>query len=124
LSAEKGKELKTTVDSKANATQEAWITPTLLNGWVNYDESGYATCQYMKDSFGIVHVKGMVKGGSQGTAIFNLPAGYRLSKIEYFITSSNNALGILSTGSSGNVNANVANTAWVSLRSVSFKAEA
>ena len=58
---------------KAGKTQEAWITPTLLNGWAS--ESGYPV-KYMKDNMGFVHLKGALKGGTGGEA-FVLPSGYR-----------------------------------------------
>lgn len=66
-------------DTKADRTQEAWITPTLLNGWVNVGESD-ATLQYFKDSTGTVHIKGVINGGT-ATQIFTLPEGYRPNKI-------------------------------------------
>ncbi|KKK52619.1 hypothetical protein LCGC14_3103070, partial [marine sediment metagenome] len=52
-----------------------WIAPTLLNSWVNYAAT-YDTTGYMKDGFGFVHLKGLVKSGVAGT-IFTLPVGYR-----------------------------------------------
>jgi hypothetical protein len=55
---------------------EAWITPTLLNSWVNY-AAGFNTLQYKKDADGIVTIKGVVKDGTLDTTIFILPAGYR-----------------------------------------------
>jgi hypothetical protein len=61
---------------KADKQQEAWITPTLLNGWVQ-DETNYPV-GYMKDQFGFVHLRGRVKGGT-GT-MFILPTGYKPNK--------------------------------------------
>ena len=54
---------------KANKVQEAWITPTLLNGWTG-------NIQYMKDELGFVHFKGRTVNLGSGT-IFNLITGYR-----------------------------------------------
>lgn len=56
--------------------QEGWIAPSLLNSWVDYG-AGFNPSGYFKDSNGIVHLRGMVKSGSTGTVIFNLPAEYR-----------------------------------------------
>lgn len=67
----------------ANKTQENWIEPTLLNGWVNYGDV-IETMAYMKDEFGFVHVKGTVKSGGLGQPIFVFPKGYRPSKILLF----------------------------------------
>ena len=57
-------------------SQEDWIAPTLLNGWVNY-EADNGVAGYLKDDMGFVHLKGVVKGGSG--YIFLLPSGYRPS---------------------------------------------
>lgn len=56
--------------------QQSWIAPTLLNSWVNYGNP-YTPVGYMKDAMGFVHIKGFVKSGASGSAVFNLPAGYR-----------------------------------------------
>jgi hypothetical protein len=60
---------------KANKTQEAWITPTLLNAWT--EVAGYPV-RYMKDEMGFVHIKGRVTGGTLGLRVFTLPSGYRM----------------------------------------------
>jgi tetrahydromethanopterin S-methyltransferase subunit B len=64
---------------------ESWIAPTLLNSWVNYG-GVYAVAGYYKDPIGLVHIKGLVKDGTTGTAIFSLPAGYRPSEQLMFNT--------------------------------------
>lgn len=53
---------------------EDWQLATLATGWTNVGSS-FATAAYYKDPFGIVHLRGLVNGGS-GT-IFTLPTGYR-----------------------------------------------
>lgn len=62
---------------KANKSQEAWITPTLINGW--YAIRTGEPPQYMKDEFGFVHVRGIVSKGESST--INVPfvfaKGYR-----------------------------------------------
>lgn len=67
-------ELRRLDDEKANKVQEAWITPTFLNGWT--EVSGYPV-RYMKDETGFVHIKGKVTGGTVGLRAFTLPSGYR-----------------------------------------------
>lgn len=54
---------------KASKTQEAWITPTLLNG-------ATGTIQYRKNQFGRVEFKGTLNG-TYGTNALTLPTGYR-----------------------------------------------
>ncbi len=51
--------------------QEAWITPTLLNG-------ATGTLQYMKDTLGFVHLRGYCQAVNfTATPIFSLPVGYK-----------------------------------------------
>lgn len=59
---------------KANKVQEAWITPTLVNGATAYDTN---TVGYIKDEMGFVHLKGRIVTPAYGTQAFTLPAGYR-----------------------------------------------
>jgi hypothetical protein len=56
--------------------QEEWQTPTFQNNWVNY-ENTYALAGYFKDSLGIVHLRGLVRSGTNNSTIFTLPFGYR-----------------------------------------------
>lgn len=72
----------------AKKTQEAWIAPTLLNGWVNTG-TGWSPAGYMKDTSGYVHIRGLIKSGATGNAtiLFVLPAGYRPAYELVFITS-------------------------------------
>lgn len=58
--------------------QEAVIAPTLTSGWLDFGTT-YQGAGYYKDRSGRVHISGLVKGGTTGTAatIFTLPAGYR-----------------------------------------------
>lgn len=75
------------LELKADKAQGAWISPTLLNGWVQAS-SNYDSVTYMKDSMGFVHLRGMVQYGSSGN-IFTLPAGYRPDKFAFFSTGTN-----------------------------------
>ena len=67
--------IETLYQEKANKVQEAWITPTLSNGWVDYDST--TRIRYRKDGFGRVHLDGIGKNGASGQALFVLPIGYR-----------------------------------------------
>jgi hypothetical protein len=75
------------IDSKASKVQEAWIEPTLLNGWVNFG-SGFSNIAYFKDEFDFVHLRGLIKDGTTtaNTTLFTLPVGYRPLAANYFIT--------------------------------------
>ena len=67
-------EVATNINLKANKVQEAWITPTLLNGWVG-------DIFYAKDSMGKVTIYApQITAGtvtSLTTIIGELPVGYR-----------------------------------------------
>ena len=72
------------VDRRKTLTGEAWITPTLLNGWTQFDAVNFPA-GYYKDSSNIVHLRGNLSGGVSNTTAFALPAGYRPAKITYFV---------------------------------------
>ena len=77
---------QTALNLKANKVQEAWITPTLLNGWVNNDT--YGGLKYYKDEFGIVTIQGTITNSAtpNGGKICPIPVGYRPKKYIIFIT--------------------------------------
>lgn len=58
--------------------QEAVIAPSLTSGWLDFGPT-YQGAGYYKDRSGRVHISGLVKSGTTGTAatIFTLPVGYR-----------------------------------------------
>lgn len=66
---------------KAEGDSPSWISPTLLNGWRNYDTFRQAA-GYYKDSTGRVHVFAYLRDGisSQGSTVFVLPPGFRPQK--------------------------------------------
>ncbi|MBL1177832.1 hypothetical protein [Pantanalinema sp. GBBB05] len=74
-------------------TQESWSAPTLLNGWANYG-APLNPAGYWRDSFGVVHLRGVVANGAAGTNLFVLPTGYRPTNRELICTIS---------GGSGNI---------------------
>ena len=113
----------TQLDLKANKAQEAWIAPTLLNGWVNYG-GGEEIAGYFKDEFGFVHLKGLIKSGTttSGTVLFTLPITYRPSKNRYFaIALDQSSYGVIVILSSGNVLGGTTSSSWTSLDGISFK---
>lgn len=52
--------------------------PDFQNGWSDFP-AGLALedAAFYKDPFGIVHLKGAIMGGANGTTAFTLPAGYK-----------------------------------------------
>jgi hypothetical protein len=95
------------------------IAPTLVNSWVNYP--GNMPAGYYKDSFGIVHIQGMVKSGAIGSTIFTLPVGYRPSAGFNVATASNGAYGEIAIDANGVVTATVGSNTWVSLMNIQFR---
>ena len=112
------------INNYAKKAQEAWIAPTLLNGWVNSGGS-YATAGYMKDSMGFVHIKGLVKDGvtTVTTSLFVLPVGYRPLETLYFSTLSNGLFGGGFIASDGRVGIIAGSNVSFSLFIPPFKAE-
>lgn len=63
--------------AEKDAPPPAWLTPTLLNGWV-LSSNGVFPAQYRKDPLtNVVQMGGIINGGTTGSVIFTLPPGYR-----------------------------------------------
>ena len=95
--------------------------PAFENSWANYS-AAYNSAAYMKDSLGFVHLKGLVKDGTIGQAVFTLPAGYRPANTVLQSTVSNSAAGASYIYATGAVNAQIGNNAWFSLEGITFYA--
>lgn len=106
------------------AYAEDWITPTLVNGWMPYS-AAYNTEGYYKDSFGVVHLRGLIKNGTTtpGTTLFTLPVGYRPVTRELLGTITNpNAIGRIDVNYTGVVTIELGDIAWLSLDGLTFRA--
>ncbi len=111
---------------KASKTQENWIAPTLLNGWVNiggvFDNTGY-----FKDSIGMVHLRGLLKSGTTNTntVIFALPVGYKpLGSNAYSVYSNDGAVvGTVQVTSDGYIKIISGGNISLSLSGIIYKAE-
>jgi len=102
-----------------------WITPTLLNGWVNFGGTSSDT-KYMKDSQGFVHIKGFVKSGTLGTTLFTLPTGYRPDAVLPIATVANDGNTVIAhvdIEANGNVISQSGGNTWFSLNIAPFRAE-
>jgi len=100
--------------------QEAWHTPTFQNGWVNFG-GPYNSAGYFKDSLGIVHLRGLVKSGSD--TIFTLPTGYRPPKRELQAVQTNpNTIGRIDILADGQVLMYAGSNSWISLDGITFRA--
>lgn len=107
---------------KANKQQEAWITPTLLNGWENVAST--TPIGYYKDTLGVVHFRGALKGGVDNTDAFILPVGYRPStNIRSIGSTSDNTVGRYNIDTLGNVRPYKGSSTYVYAVNVSFRAK-
>jgi Tfp pilus assembly protein PilE len=101
-------------------TLDLWTDISLQNSWANY-AAGYNTAQFTKTSSGRVFLKGLVRYGANGSIIGQLPQGYRpAGRLVFQTNTSPNVSGRIDVDASGNIIAYSANTAWISLDSVSF----
>lgn len=99
---------------------EAWQTPTLINGWVNYG-GGFTNVGYYKDR-DRVYLTGMIKSGAgPGNNIFILPAGYRPIARKLFDAISSGTQGRVDVDAAGNVIFMQGSNSWVSLDEISFR---
>jgi hypothetical protein len=103
------------------------LTFSGICAWSNLD-SVHNTAGYLRDPFGFVHLKGLVKcechGGTVGPVgiIFNLPAGYRPAKNDTQATVSNDHFARVEIGSDGSVNPLVgADRVWFSLDGITIR---
>lgn len=109
------------LDAKADKALEAWTAPTLTNSWIN-SGSGYNSVGFYKDSFGVVHLRGLIKSGSMQASAFTLPAGYRPPAREFFGTVSNALFGSVFVDPDGTVVPWSGSNTWFSLDGLTFRA--
>lgn len=76
---------------------EAWITPTLLNGWVSVSNP-FLNLKYRKTLFSRVEFEGWLSSGTVGTNVFVLPTGYRPTSSKRFFTNNGGTIRINSDG--------------------------
>jgi hypothetical protein len=102
------------------------VTPvSIQNGWSNYGQ-GFPPAGYWKDSSGMVHIRGMIKGGDAtgGTVIFDLPEEYRLlSAGQHFLVVSNHSVGEIFINNAGQVKVVFVDNEWVDLSGIYFRTD-
>jgi hypothetical protein len=100
---------------------ESFIAPVLTGGWINIGGT-FGTAGYFKDSFGVVHLRGLVASGVLGSAAFTLEVGYRPEAICRFPVVANDAFGEVSIDAAGAVTLVVGSPVFFSLDGITFKA--
>lgn len=95
--------------------------PAFEHSWVNYD-AGWQVAGFWRDPFGFVHLRGLIKSGTVGSAAFTLPPGYRPTLSEAFIGISNSGAGRLDVLADGSVTPqSPATNGYVSLSGIKFR---
>jgi hypothetical protein len=116
---------ETEQDVATHKADNAYIAPTLLNGWENFGSS-YITAGYIKDAHGYVYLRGFIKSGATAinTILFNLPGGYRPGAQHLFPQVSKGATTAIQINVDGNVllGASTTSADWLSLSGIVFKA--
>jgi hypothetical protein len=97
---------------------ENWNTPTLLNGWVAY--SGSHPVGYYRDR-NRVYLRGLVKSGTIGTAIFQVPNGYKPQSLQYLPAIADSAFARVNIDANGNIIAQLGTNGWFSLEGISYR---
>lgn len=95
--------------------------PGFENAWVNYGPAT-APAGYWKDALGVVHLQGLIKSGTVGSAAFTLSPGFRPDFQHVFSSVSNGVIGRVDVFADGTVvpvlpSSNV----WVTLDGISFR---
>lgn len=116
--------------------QKDWRNIPLINGWRRHSER-YNPPQYFKDTFGIVHLRGLVEGGND-EIIGVLPEGFRPSHRELHVVSTrfeedvfvggytgdnpHNGFGRVDISKYGDIVMDRGSKRWVSLDGITFRA--
>ncbi|MGF6356171.1 hypothetical protein ABIE27_004086 [Paenibacillus sp. 4624] len=105
---------------KAEKDSPAWITPTLLNGASQYVD--YQKVGYLKDSFGFVHLKGLIATAPVNSRIFILPVKYRPAfQLIFRVAGAGETYEIRITSDGSVFTTNTGN--YISLDGITFQAE-
>ena len=107
----------------AHAAALTWTeVSTFTNSWVNYG-GAYFNAAYAKDTHGWVHLRGVIKNGTDNTSAFTLPSGYRPSASMFFgVGESGGNAGRVIIASDGTVDCHAADsgTDLISLDTIHF----
>jgi hypothetical protein len=101
---------------------DTWHPVTFQNGWTNYG-SPYAPAAYTITEDGWVHLRGLVRSGTPGAAVFTLPVGYRPPANEIFNMMSLEKVARIDVRADGYVGGEFAgfpDPNWLSLSGISF----
>ena len=100
-----------------------WHQPDLENSWVVYHATLYNRPEYMIDSNGFVHLRGLLKDGSSASAVmFSLPEGFRPTYRNLFASYSSSGVCRIDVDIDGDVHAQAGgSTTWTSIDGLIFE---
>ncbi len=107
-----------------------WIELDFSGAWDNYADASHATVAYMLGADGFVRLRGLIADGTSGTTAFVLPEGYQPQYLVKLGTIANTpganpcAAAMVEVDANGVVKIYAANTDWVALDGLAFRAEA
>lgn len=115
-------EIAIPLDLQAEVIQEERKKPLFQNGWRDFGGE-YEEVLYWKDKNNIVHLSGMLSGGTTTpqTALVNLPVGYRPRKREIFPAVAADTSCVIEVVYNGDVLIRNQVGSWVSLSGISFR---
>jgi hypothetical protein len=96
------------------------VVPVLGGGWVAFG-GGYPAPTYWRDADGVVHLEGVLAGGTLGTVAFTLPSGFRPVAQRDFAAECNGVHGTLIVTAAGAVTPSAGSTAFFSLDGATFR---
>jgi|GEM_PF-5326480 hypothetical protein len=102
--------------------QESYWKPTYQNGWRSYG-SPYDV-RVTKDDMRMVHLEGLITGGTMGKTMFNLPVGYRPKQgFQQAVANNFNGYGQIVIYPGGDVVAYCGSSGWMSLDGITYVAD-
>jgi hypothetical protein len=107
--------------------QDSWQSPVFSTSWVDFGGTSWETAAYYMDKEGVVHLRGVVTGGTAGTTIFILPPGYSPINNRMFsgLSSQTGGTGLVLTRidvmNNGHVILHTGGDEYVSLEGISFR---
>jgi len=106
------------------ATAATWTSLTLQNGWAWYGGI-FSSPQYTKTNDGVVHLKGLITGGTNtyDWALATLPAGFRPKERILTTTANTGAYSRFDILANGEIHFMGTSNVWYSLDGISFVAE-
>lgn len=106
--------------NEINVIQSPVSISSFLNSWVNYNLASHRGAGYYKYR-GRVYLQGAIKDGSLTHAAFNLPVGYRPSKIIYLPIVAGTSFSYVVIWTDGDVSIYGSDNSLVSLEELSFE---